>query len=90
MTAKITCFLVKSGCGIAVRVRVKMDQLPQLTLLANSEGASKKAGSYLVEKILSEKTFTYNKVFIVVRRIWFTKKVPIGGGDSTKYVPVYF
>lgn len=53
-----------------------MENLPQLTLVADNEGATKKVGISLVGKILSEKLFKGNEIFMVVRRIWFTKEIP--------------
>lgn len=54
-----------------------MENLPQLTLVADTEGASKRKGISLVRKILSEKQYTGNEIFMVVRRIWFTKENPM-------------
>lgn len=44
-----------------------MEQMPQLTLVADNEGASKRAGISLVGKILLGKIFRSNKIFMVVR-----------------------
>lgn len=54
----------------------KMELLPQLTLVADNEGASKRAGISLAGKILSKKKFKGNEILMVARRIWFTKEPP--------------
>lgn len=53
-----------------------MELIPQLKLVADNEAASKRTEILLVGKILSEKSFTENEVFMVVRRVWFTKELP--------------
>lgn len=53
-----------------------MEQLPQLKLVVDSKEASERADVSLVGKVLSEKTLTENEVFMVVRRIWFTRELP--------------
>lgn len=52
-----------------------MEQLPQLTLVADNESASKRVEISLVGKILLRKVFKGNEVFMVVRIIWFTKEI---------------
>lgn len=62
---------------IKFSVTNKMEDLPQLTFVADNVGASEWAGISLVGKVISEKLFFIeNEVFMVVRRIWFTKVVP--------------
>lgn len=53
-----------------------MDLFPQLSLVADREEATKRTRISLTGKILSEKTFSSNEVFMIIRRIWFTKEIP--------------
>lgn len=48
----------------------------QLTLIADNDGATKKAEISLVGRTVFEKSFKDTEVFMVAQRIWFTKEVP--------------